>query len=123
MPRILVVDDEPRIRELFRLFLEREGYQVEAAADGEEGLKLFREDPADLVVTDLIMPRKEGMETIIELRRDFPEAKIIAISGGGRATPESYLKTAQTLGAQRVLMKPFNRDELLEAVAEVLGGE
>jgi len=90
------------------------------AADGIEGLEIYRQEPTDLVITDLIMPEKEGIETIIELKRDFPEVKIIAMSGGGRIEPESYLNIAQKLGALQTLTKPFDRKELLEAVHNLL---
>ena len=91
-------------------------YEVVAAADGNKGLRLYREDPTDLVVTDIIMPEKEGIETIIDLRREFPEVKIIAMSGGGHGKPDSYLHMAKGLGAQRTLTKPFGKKELLEAI-------
>ena len=82
--------------------------------------RLYREDPTDLIVTDLIMPHKEGLELITELRRDFPGVRIIAISGGGRLGPEEYLPIARKLGALHTLAKPFDRKDLLEAVEDVL---
>ena len=92
MSKILVIDDDKNIRSLLRDFLERDGYEVMEAENGKVGLKLFRENGADLVITDLIMPEKEGIETIRELRRDFSDVKIIAISGGGAIGPETYLQ-------------------------------
>ena len=120
MSRILIIDDDDQIRGMIRQMLDREGYETVEAANGKQGMKIFRENPTDLVITDLIMPEKEGIETIIELKRDYPDLKIIAISGGGAQTPENYLRGAQLLGAQFILRKPFLRQELLEAVRELL---
>ena len=117
---ILVIDDDETIREILRAILEREGYRVLEAPDGGEGLKQFTETPTDLVITDLIMPGKEGIETIRDLRRKFPGVKIIAVSGGGRIGPDAYLKMAKGVGALRTLSKPFDRTVLLKAVEEVI---
>ena len=95
MALILIIDDDDQIRRVLRKTLERDGYDVADAPNGKEGIRLYRENPADLVITDIIMPEKEGIETIRELRRDFPEVKIIAISGGGRIGPDSYFKNGQ----------------------------
>ena len=116
MARILIIDDDVQILKMLRKMLESEGYEVVDAVDGNKGLKLYREDPTDLVITDIIMPEKEGIETIIDLRREFPEAKIVAMSGGGHGEAESYLHMAKRLGAQRTLTKPFGKGELLEAI-------
>lgn len=121
MNRILVIDDDAPFRSVLEQMLTRAGYEVATAGNGREGLELQRKAPAPLVITDLIMPEKEGMETIIELRRDFPETKIIAISGGGRHGSQDFLPIAQKLGAVRTLEKPFSREHLLEAVTAVLG--
>jgi len=121
MSKILVIDDDKNIRSLLRDFLERDGYEVMEAENGKVGLKLFRENGADLVITDLIMPEKEGMETIRELRRDFSDVKIIAISGGGTIGPETYLQMARKMGADRVFEKPFNLKEMSEAIRELMG--
>lgn len=122
MPRILVIDDEAPVRTLFQMTLERAGYEVAVASDGKEGMESHRECPADVIITDIVMPEKEGLETIVELRRDFPEVKIIAISGGGRIGPDSYLDMAKSLGAHCAFAKPVNRDELLAALRELIGG-
>ena len=113
MSTILVMDDDEQVRAMLRQALEREGYEVLDAPDGKEGMRLFREQEADLIITDLIMPEKEGLETIMELRRDFREVKIIAISGGGRVAPDVYLSLAKNLGAHVTLTKPFDLEELL----------
>jgi len=120
---ILIIDDEDQFRKMLRQMLERAGYEVREAADGEKGLQLFRQQPADLVITDIFMPEKEGIETIFELRRDFPDVKIIAISGGGRIGGLQSLKHAEGAGAERTLIKPFERRELLQAIQNVLGAQ
>ncbi len=120
MLRILVIDDDVQVRKMLRLTLAADGFDVIEAQDGKVAMRLFRQDPADLVITDLIMPEKEGIETIIELKRDFPDIKIIAISGGGRIDPKDYLYLAEKLGAQVTLEKPFTRKEVLEAVHELI---
>lgn len=114
--RILIVDDDVQIREALQLLLKRQDHQVFVATNGEEALKIFRDEPADLVITDIIMPGKEGLETILELRERFPGVKIIAISGGGRVGPGNYLKIAMEMGADQVLVKPFKSEDLLEAI-------
>ena len=116
MARILIIDDDVQILKMLRKTLEHEGHEVIDAANGNKGLRLYREDPTDLIITDIIMPEKEGIETIVELRREFPEVKIIAMSGGGHGEAESYLHMAKGLGAQRTLTKPFGMEELLEAI-------
>ncbi len=120
MGRILIIDDEDQVRAVLRQMLERKGHEVFEAADGVEGLKINREHPADLIITDIIMPEKEGIETIKELRREFPAVKIIAMSGGGRIGPESYLKMAKGFGAARTFTKPIDQNELVDVVAEIL---
>ena len=120
MALILIIDDDDQIRRVLRKTLERDGYDVADAPNGKEGIRLYRENPADLVITDIIMPEKEGIETIMDLRREFPEVKIIAMSGGGRIGPEDYLNMAKGLGAQRTLTKPLERDELLKMVMELI---
>jgi CheY-like chemotaxis protein len=120
MQRILVIDDDEQLRALLYEILDRAGFAVVEAANGVEGLKLYRHQPADLVITDLIMPEKEGVETIMELREQFPNARIIAISGGERIGGRNYLPIAAKLGARRTITKPFSRQEILEAVRETL---
>ena len=120
MARILIIDDEPQIRSMLRLMLERGGYEVAEATDGIEGIRQYRENPADLILTDLIMPNKDGIGMIIDLKKEFPQVKIIAMSGGGVNRPEGYLDGAKKLGATRTLTKPIDRDEMLKAVKETL---
>jgi DNA-binding NtrC family response regulator len=118
--RILIIDDDHQLRAMLRQMLERAGYEVAEAANGADGLKLCRIQVPDLVITDLIMPEKEGVETMLELKRDFPNTPVIAISGGGRAGTVDYLPIARRLGARRTIAKPFSREEMLDAVREVL---
>ena len=120
MARILIIDDESQIRSMLRLMLERVGYEVAEAPDGIEGIRKYRENPADLIITDLIMPNKDGIGMIIDLKKEFPKVKIIAMSGGGVNRPEGYLDGAKKLGASRTLTKPIDRDEMLKAVKETL---
>ena len=121
MARILVVDDDDLIRRLVVKTLERAGYEVVASADGRQAAQEYDKDPTDLIITDLFMPEKEGMEIIMELRRDHPDVKIIAISGAGSLGPTGYLEVARMIGASRTLAKPFGKEELLNTVRELLG--
>lgn len=120
MALILIIDDEPQIRSMLKLMLERDGYKVAEAPDGIEGIKIYRQTPADLIITDLIMPNKDGIGMIIELKKEFSDVKIIALSGGGLNKPEGYLKGAKKLGAACTLTKPIDREEMLRAVKDVL---
>lgn len=121
MARILVVDDDDQVRTLLCLTLERAGYEVTGAADGAEALRVFEQEPVELVITDIVMPEKEGLETIMEFRKRQPELKIIAISGGGRIGPEEYLSLAKDLGASKAITKPVEQAELIGTVKELLG--
>lgn len=120
MARILIIDDESQIRSMLRLMLERVGYEVVEAPDGIEGIRQYREKPADLIITDLIMPNKDGIGMIIDLKKEFPKVKIIAMSGGGVNRPEGYLDGAKKLGASCTLTKPIDREEMLMAVKDTL---
>ncbi len=119
MASILLIDDDTSLREIIAMILEHAGHAVRQASDGSRGVALFRAAPADLVITDLIMPGQEGIQTIVELRREHPKLPIIAISGG-LLNSELYLKLASKLGAHRTLAKPFSGDELLKAIDEIL---
>ena len=118
--RILIVDDEAGIRKLFVKKLGGLGYEIIEAGDGKEALKRYRETQPDLVVTDLIMPVKEGLETIRVMKREFPELKIIAMSGGGRNAPEDYLDIARNLGVARTFSKPLDWPALIKVVQELI---
>lgn len=117
---ILVIDDEAEIREVLRAFLIRNGYKVVTANDGLQGIKAFEENPIDLVITDLLMPEQEGIETMMQIREKRSDVPIIAISGGGRmAGIMDILQTAKLLGAARTFSKPFNPLEVVEAVRQL----
>ena len=120
MIRILVIDDDIEITKMLRRHLETDGYDVAVLPDGNAALKLHRTDPVDLIITDIIMPGKDGLEIIMEFRRDFPGLKIIAISGGGRIEATEYLKIAKALGAVETLSKPFDLTEMSRVVRELV---
>lgn len=121
MKSILVIDDDNDVRKCIRNILEQAGYSVLEAENGIVGMDIFRRDKADLVIVDLFMPEKEGIETIIELRKEFPDQKIIAISGGIPGYgPDNFLNIAQKLGADSSLDKPFNMAQLIDAVEKLL---
>jgi len=120
LKRILVVDDELQIRTMLAQMLEQEGYAVHTAENGEEGLALVGRHAFDLVITDMIMPVKDGLKFIMELVRDYPDLKILAISGGGAIKAERYLTMAGYLGDIATLEKPFKREVLLELVRKQL---
>ncbi len=120
MAQILIIDDDPTSLFTLRAILEDAGHEVVEATDGAMGGRLYREQPTDLVITDIVMPEKEGLETIVELRTEFPNVKVFAISGGGTVKPKNYLDTAEKLGALKTFVKPIDGDELLAAVEEEL---
>ncbi|MFC2113329.1 response regulator [Bacteroidota bacterium] len=120
MRKILIIDDEPYILLMLKKMLERVGYEVDLASNGREGMDLFEKASADLVITDIIMPDKEGLELILEMKKQRPTLKIIAMSGGGRISPESYLECAKHFGAEKVFQKPFRQKELVSAVKELM---
>lgn len=117
---ILVIEDDCEVRELIQETLARAGYEVTAAEDGVQGMDLFREKHPDLVITDIVMPQKEGLQTILEMKQAVPSVRVIAMSGGGRHGNGDYLKLARKFGAKRTMTKPFLRDEMLAVVREVL---
>jgi DNA-binding response OmpR family regulator len=121
--RVLVIDDNPDMRRTLQALLESEGFAVSVAADGEEALRLQRDLPAAVVITDIYMPGKEGIETIYELRKHFPQTKVIVMSGGPRATGVDYILVAHELGAVKALKKPFAPEELIDAVRELTRSE
>lgn len=120
MGRIMIVEDDTAVRELLRDILERAGHEVIVAQNGKVAISLYKNSPADLIITNILMPEKEGLETIQELHREDPGVKIIAISGGGQIGPADYLEVARRFGAMRTFSKPFDRKELLKAVDELL---
>ena len=120
MPSILLIEDDELFRSTLAEALISQGYTVIQATDGEEGVKMFKARPTDLVLTDVVMPNKEGIATVRELRRANPKLGIIAMSGGLASDAPLYLQLAGGLGADRTLQKPFPLTVLLQAVKEVL---
>lgn len=118
MSQILLVEDETPFAEAIQQALTRFGHAVVLARDGKEALKLYDPEVFSLVITDLIMPDMDGVELITALSRVDPAVRIIAMSGGGRNGPQTYLKVAERVGAVKTIVKPFTFDELLEAVRE-----
>ncbi len=119
MSRILVIDDDAALLLALETFLSSAGHAVVTAADGAIAAKLFRAEPFELVITDMVMPNREGIETVIELHREYPDVGVIAMSGGAHASP-TYLGLAARLGAHRTLAKPFSLPQLATAIAETL---
>jgi len=122
MARILVVDDDQVLRGALRVVLEAAGYDVMEAADGEAGLRLYGEQGADLVLVDLFMPERDGLDVLRALRAAIPQPKIVAMSGGGRIGQIEVLRAAAAFGAARTLRKPFEPRDLLAAIRELLRG-
>lgn len=121
MKRILVIEDDDQIRQLLKQILEMAEYEVIDAPNGNEGIRHFKESQTDLIIIDMIMPEKDGMETIIELKHEFPDVKIIAISGGSRVMdPMDYLQHATQAGVLHTFTKPFDTKELLDVVEKLL---
>jgi CheY-like chemotaxis protein len=121
MPSVLVVDDQDQVRQLIRETLEQAGYEVEEARDGKEGLDRYRARSTDLVIMDILMPGQDGLETIMTLRREFPDTRVIAMTGGsGTIGVLNFLDVAKMLGARRTLQKPFELKALLDTVAAEL---
>lgn len=120
MARILIIDDDDAVRTLLRLALDRMGHTVVEARNGDEGLKLFPQVKADLLITDMVMPVKGGLEVLAELKEKYPPVKAIAMSGGGWRGPVDWGEQAKRLGAAKVLAKPFSREDLVTAVNELL---
>ena len=119
MKRLLLIDDDEELLPVLAAYLSRLGYEVETASDGVIGVERFHAKPCDLVVTDLILPNREGIETILQLRKERPELPIIAMSGGLGNSPQ-YLGLAKRLGAKCALLKPFSPESLKEAIERLL---
>jgi DNA-binding NtrC family response regulator len=115
MAKILLIDDEESVRTVLRIALERDGYDVEEAVNGRQGLALYGERPADLVITDIAMPEMNGLDMMVELTQKFLNVKVIAMSGGADS-----LTVAKQLGACETVQKPFNLDQLLGMIRYAL---
>lgn len=114
--KILIVDDDWHVRDLFRVWLEREGFLIYEAENGKKAVEVHKNTPIDLLICDLIMPVQEGIETIRQFQDEFPEIGIIAISGGGQSSPDSYLSMAELLGAWRVFSKPIAMVDVISSI-------
>jgi len=121
MPRILVIDDEPLIRSTVGTILTRAGFNIEEASDGRAGLTKVHKTPPDVVITDIFMPDRDGIEIVMELKRLYPHTKIIAMTGGGQMRMMEIASAAKLLGADYILHKPFERESLLATVNKALG--
>lgn len=119
MSHILIIDDDDALRIVLKASLEQMGHTVVESTDGRNGVACYKDEAFDVVLTDLIMPDKEGIETILDLRKINPAVKIIAMSGGGRVGPGDYLLIARQVGAKRTLTKPFPLDDLKKAIEEL----
>jgi len=126
MARILIVDDEEGIRLSLKRALEMEGYEVALAKDGDEAQSLFRKNPADLLITDIVMPKQEGIEMIMELKRDFPDLRVIVISGGTKVAEaddvDFLLSVAKNVGADLLFSKPFDLPAMMVSINDLLNG-
>lgn len=120
MSYIIIIDDDQDIRAILKVMLEDAGHEVNEAADGHDGIALCRQRCPDIVITDILMPGMDGIETIMLLRKEFPSVGTLAISGGGRICADHYLKLAGNLGATRELSKPFTREELITEINTLL---
>jgi CheY-like chemotaxis protein len=120
MARILLIDDDEPFRNVLKVSLEQMGHDISEARDGREGVSLYTDGAFDVVITDLIMPDKEGIETIMDLRKLNPAVKIIAMSGGGRVTSVDYLQIARQVGAKRILAKPFLYEDIKGAIEQLM---
>lgn len=120
MPGILIVEDENDLREMLKVSLARKKFTILEAENGKDAIIHFKPAVTDLVITDLIMPEEDGLKVIIRLREIKPSLKIIAISGGGKAGPASYLNLAKALGADAVYSKPFSVNEMIKKIEELL---
>ncbi len=123
MTNIIVADDDPEIRRLLRFILKLEGYYVMVASDGDAVLELAKERKVDALITDIIMPGKEGIETIMEVRELYPEVKVVAMSGGGQKGNEDFLKSAEMVGAHYTIAKPFEPDDFIKVLKKALNAK
>jgi two-component system, chemotaxis family, chemotaxis protein CheY len=120
VPKVLVIDDDAMVRDTITFVLQRNGFNIATAEDGDQGALAYRRERPDVVITDIIMPQQEGLGMIVRIRREHPGAKIIAISGGGRIGNIDVLAAARTLGVDDIIAKPFEPEELLDRVNRVI---
>ncbi len=118
--KILIADDDVALNEMLCRMLERSSYETLSALNGKEAVEICHKEPVDLIVTDIFMPEQEGIATILEVRREFPDIKIIAMSGGGNSGMKDYLNMAKLLGSEGIITKPFSNSELIQLIAKLL---
>ena len=123
MGRILIIDDDRSMRIILEKILHSGGHETVSAENGREGIRLYRENPVDLILTDLIMPDRDGLEVVREISAEFPDAKIFAMTSYDSTGSKGYLELAVEYGALRTFQKPFNRDDLLAAIDEALDNQ
>jgi DNA-binding NtrC family response regulator len=117
MAKILIVDDEPQLRDMLRQMLQQDSHEVLEAENGIQGCQLYREHKPDIIISDLVMPEQNGIDMLLELKKEFSDLRVLAISGGGGITGSfDYLPIAKLIGAVQILKKPFGLQELREAV-------
>jgi CheY-like chemotaxis protein len=122
MARILIADDDSEIRITLQKLLQMVGHEVELAKDGLEAVRILDTETFDLMVTDIVMPNQEGLESIMQARQRHPDLHLIAMSGGGKDRTENYLRMAKSFGAEAIFMKPFSPREMLDKVNELVNG-
>ena len=120
MAKILVIDDDSLVRAVLTSILEQVGHTVLMAEDGLRGMAMFREERPDLVITDLVMPEQQGIQTLAKIRGEDPNAKVIVMSGSGRIGDTDFLAEAQALDANDIVAKPFDPEDLLRSVSRCL---
>jgi DNA-binding response OmpR family regulator len=120
MKRVLVIDDDVEILGLIKCLLEEAGYKTIVTTNGKKGLEIQRKTPADLIITDIFMPEKEGTGVLIDVRDEFPQTKVIVMSGGGHGEHVDFLELATLLGANKVFRKPFNMQDLMNTVKSLI---
>ncbi|MFP3944459.1 MAG: response regulator [Alphaproteobacteria bacterium] len=123
MAAVLIIDDDPRIRELWSSALSKAGFSVHAAGSGARGIEIVKTEQVDVAIIDLIMPDKDGIETLLEIKSARPDMKVLAVSGGGEILNASYVDIADRLGADATLRKPVSIDRLCRVVAELAAGK
>lgn len=122
MARILILEDSPDLRRMLQAKLEIEGFEVAAASSGADALRLMARAPADVILTDLFMPDKDGLETIVEMRARYPDTAIVAMSGWQSSQGVDYLKVARDIGAAHAVRKPFDLAGLVQVVRQLVSG-
>ena len=120
MKSVLIVDDEPGMREMVKQLLLNEGYHVLEASNGKHAMEFLKNESPELVITDIIMEEMDGVEIILEIRENYPDIKIIAMSGGSKISSEDYLESTSDLGADRIFNKPFALSDMLNAIKELI---